>query len=182
MKNLTLIAFLSLFVFGINSVNAQSVAHVNSNAILESMQEYKDAQAKLEAEGARHRKELERQQKEMETIYADAQKQMESVQNKSEAEKRAMMEKLAPVQQDLQKKQQTLVEYQKTATDSVTKMEAELMKPIYEKVSNAITAVGDKKKVGYIFDLATTVPSSALLYFKGGVDLTEDVKAELGVK
>ncbi|MGI9525695.1 MAG: OmpH family outer membrane protein [Weeksellaceae bacterium] len=181
MKNLTLIAFLSLFIFGIGSVNAQSVAHVNSNEILQAMPEYKAAQTKLEAEANRHRSEVERQTKEMESVYTDAQKQMESVKDKAEAEQRAMMQKLAPVQQDLQTKQQALSQYQKTATESLTKMEGELMKPIYDKVEAAITKVGDKKKVGYIIDMATTVPSGVLLYFKGGTDLTNDVKKELGL-
>ncbi|MXV38576.1 hypothetical protein GO491_07800 [Flavobacteriaceae bacterium Ap0902] len=181
MKNLTLIAFFSLFIFGIGSLNAQSVAHVNSNAILEAMPEYKAAQSKLESEANRHQTEVERQQKEMETIYKNAQTQMESVKDKSETEQRAMMQQLAPVQQDLQTKQQAFTEYQRTASESLSKMEADLMKPIYEKVEKAIEAVGDKKNVGYIIDVATTVPSGVLLYFKGGADLTNDVKAELGL-
>lgn len=181
MKNLTLIAFFSLFIFGIGSMNAQSVAHVNSNAILESMPDYKAAQTKLENEAARHRTEVERQQTEMQTILDNAQKQMESVKDKPEAEQRAMMQKLAPVQEDLQNKQQALVEYQKTAAESLNKMEADLVKPIYERVTNAIQAVGDAKKVGYIMDTAVLVPSGALLYFKGGADLTEDVKKQLGL-
>lgn len=181
MKKLNLIAFLALFIFGIGAVNAQSLAHVNSNEILEAMPEYKAAQTKLESEATRHKTEVERQQKEMESVYADAQKQMETVKDKSEAEQRAMLQKLAPVQQDLQSKQQALATYQKTASESLSKMESELMKPIYDKVANAITAVGDKKKVGYIIDMATTVPAGVLLYFKGGTDLTNDVKKELGL-
>lgn len=182
MKNLTLIAFFSLLFLGFGALNAQSVGHINSSAILEAMPEYKAAQAKVEAEAARHKTEVERQTKEMETIYTNAQKQMEAVQNKSEAEQRAVMQKLAPVQQDLQTKQQALAQYQQTASQSLNKLETDLMKPIYDKVEKAINAVGDKNGVGYIFDMATTVPAGVLVYFKGGKDYTDAVKSELGVK
>lgn len=182
MKQLTLIAFFSLFLFGIGNVNAQSVAHVNSNAILEAMPEYKVAQTKLEAEATRHKTEVERRQAEMQTILTDAQAQMESVKDKPEAEQRAMMQKLQPVQQDLQKKQEELVQYQQTAASELNKMEADLVKPIYTKVENAIQAVGDAKKVGYIMDTAVMASSGAILYFNGGTDLTNDVKKQLGVQ
>ena len=182
MKNLTLIAFFSLFLLGIGTVNAQSVAHVNSNAILEAMPDYKAAQTKLETEANRHKTEVERRQAEMQTILTDAQAQMETVKDKPEAEQRAMMQKLQPVQADLQKKQEELLQYQQTAADQLNKMEADLVKPIYTKVENAIQAVGDAQSVGYIMDTAVMVSSGAILYFKGGKDLTEDVKRQLGVQ
>lgn len=181
MKNLTLIAIFSLFLLGIGSVNAQSVAHVNSTTILEAMPDYKAAQTKLEGEATRHKAEVERRQAEMETILKDAQAQMETVKDKSEAEQRAMMQKLQPVQADLQKKQEELVQYQQTAAQELNKMEADLVKPIFTKVENAIQAVGDAQKAGYIMDTAVMVPSGAILYFKGGRDLTGEVIKQLGL-
>src|SRR5690606_14689504 len=141
MKNLTLIAFFSVLLFGMGNVNAQAVAHVNSNTILEALPDYKAAQTKLEAEANRHKAEVERRQAEMQAIVDDAQAQMKAAENKTEAEQRALMQKLAPVQEDLQNKQQELMEYQQTAADSLNKMEANLVKPIYEKVEGAIQAV-----------------------------------------
>lgn len=182
MKNLTLIAFFAMLFVGVGTVNAQSVAHVNSNTILEAMPDYKAAQSKLEAEAARHRAEVDRREAEMKTILNDAQKQMEAAKGKSEAEQRALMQKLAPVQEDLQKKQQELVQYQQAAKQELNKMEADLVQPIYKQVQDAIAAVGDAKKVGYIIDMATAGPSGVVLYFKGGADLTNDVKKQLGVQ
>lgn len=182
MKNLTLIAFFAMLFVGVGTLNAQSVAHVNSNTILEAMPDYKAAQAKLESEAARHKAEITRREAEMQTILADAQKQMEAAKGKSEAEQRALMQKLAPVQEDLQKKQQELVQYQQTATQEVNKLEADLVPPIYKQVQDAITAVGNAKKVGYIIDMATAGTSGVVLYNQGGVDLTEDVKKQLGLQ
>ena len=181
MKNLTLIALFSFFLIGIGTANAQSVAHVNSNTILESMPDYKAAQTKLENEANRHKTEVERRQTEMQTILTDAQKQMETVKDKPEAEQRAMMQKLAPVQEDLQKKQQELVEYQQTAADSLNKMESELVAPIYTKVEAAIKTVGDAQKIGYIIDMAVAGTQGTVLYYQGGKDLTDAVKTQLGL-
>lgn len=181
MKNLTLIAFFSLFIFGIGNLDAQSIAHVNSNTILEAMPDYTAAQTRLENEANRHRTEVERRQAEMQSILDDAQSQMEAAQNKTEAEQRALMQKLQPVQEDLQRKQQEMMEYQQTAADSLNKLEADLVRPIYEKVEAAIKTVGDAKKIGYIIDMATAGPSGTVLYYQGGTDLTNEVKAQLGL-
>lgn len=182
MRKFTLITILSIFFLGLGQMNAQiAVAHVNSNEILEALPEYKAAQEKLEAETARHKTEVERQQAEMKTIYDSATEKMKSVENKSEAEQRAMLESLAPVQEDLQKKQQALTAYQQNAASELQKMEADLIKPIYTKVETAIQVVGNNKKVGYIFDLATAAASGNLVYFQGGTDLTAEVKAQLGL-
>ncbi|MDG4949430.1 OmpH family outer membrane protein [Weeksellaceae bacterium KMM 9724] len=182
MKNLTLIAFFSFLLLGIGSVNAQSVAHVNSNTILEALPDYIAAQTKLETEAERHQAEVERREAEMQTIWTDGQKQMEAIQDKSEAEQRALIQKLAPVQEDLQKKQQELIEYRKTAADTLNKLERDLIQPIREKVLGAIQQVGDEKQLAYIIDMATAGPSGTVLYSKGGVDITNDVKKQLGAQ
>lgn len=181
MKNLTLIAFFSLFIFGIGNIDAQSIAHVNSNTILEAMPDYTAAQTRLENEANRHRTEVERRQAEMQSIVDDAQKQMEAAQDKSEAEQRALMQKLQPIQEDLQNKQQELMEYQQTAADALNKLEADLVRPIYEQVEAAIQAVGDANNVGYIIDMATAGPTGTILYYQGGTDLTNAVKDHLGL-
>lgn len=181
MKKFTLIAFLSFFMFSFANLNAQTVAHVNSNDILSAMPAFKEAQTKLEAEANRHKTEVERQQKEIQEIYAKAQKDIESVQNKSDAEKQAMMKKLQPIEQSLQQKQQVLAQYQQKATQDLAKMESELTEPIYTKIENAIAEVGKKKNISYIFDLATAAKNGSLVYFQGGTDLTSDVKKLLGL-
>lgn len=181
MKNLKLITLLSIFAFAFTIGNAQNVAHVNSDEILKSMPDYAAAQTKLENEAKRHKTEIERQQAEIQSTYEKAMKEMQAVQSKSEAEKKAVAEKLKPVEADLQAKQKVLNEYQQTATKKLGEMENSLIKPIHDKIKEAIKAVGDAKKIGYIIDAATAAPSGLLLYFDGGKDLTNDVKAKLGL-
>ncbi|MBV7441198.1 OmpH family outer membrane protein [Weeksellaceae bacterium TAE3-ERU29] len=181
MKKFTLMALFSVLLFGFSAINAQSVAHVNSQEILEGMPAFKEAQTKIQSENDRHKAEIERQQKEIQDIYAKAQKQIEAVKGKSEAEQRKVMQSLAPVEQDLQKKQQALNEYQQKAVQSISKMQAELLEPIYKKVQNAIEIVGGKENIGYIFDLAVMAPSGSLVYYGGGKDVSALVKKQLGL-
>ncbi len=181
MKNLTLIALFGVLLFGFTNTNAQQVAHVNSVTIFESMPDYKAAQTKLKNEADRHKAEVERQTKEIQTIFNDAQQQLQAAQNATEAEQKALMEKLQPVEADLQKKQQTLQEYQQNAAKELNEMEKNLLGPIYEKVQNAIDAVGKAKNVGYIIDVAEAGPQGIVVYFGNGTDLNPDVKKQLGL-
>ncbi|MDO5510741.1 MAG: OmpH family outer membrane protein [Weeksellaceae bacterium] len=181
MKKLTLIFTLALFAIGFSTVEAQNVAHINSNLILEAMPDYQSAQTRLKNDADRHRGEVERQQKELQEMYEKAMTDMQSVQNKSEAERNAMIERLRPIEEQLQTKQQALQQYQNTATQDLQKKEADLLQPIYERVEAAVQAVGQQKNVGYIFDLAVTVSSGSMVYFAGGNDITNDVKKHLGL-
>lgn len=181
MKNLKLFTLLAVFTFAFTIGNAQSVAHVNSDEILKSMPDYAAAQTKLENEAKRHKTEIERQQAEIQKIYENAMKEMKAAQGKSEAEQKAVAEKLRPIEEDLQAKQKAMTEYQNTATKKLGEMENSLITPIHNQIKEAIKAVGDAKKIGYIIDVATAAPSGLLLYFDGGKDLTNDVKAKLGL-
>ena len=181
MKKFTLMTLFSILFLGFGFANAQTVAHVNSQEILEALPAYKEAESKIQKENERHKSEIERQQKEIQEIYAKAQKQIDAVKDKSEAEQRKVMQSLAPVQQELQKKEQALQQYQQKAVQSVSKMQSELLEPIYKKVKNAIDVVGGKENIGYIFDLAVAAPSGSLVYFGGGKDVTPLVKKELGL-
>lgn len=181
MKKFTLIALCSFLFLGFGVVNAQTVAHVNSQEILDALPAFKEAQAKITKETDRHKAEVERQQKEIQGIYTKAQKEIEAAKKKSEAEQRKVMQSLAPVEQDLQKKQQALAEYQQKAAQDIAKMQSQLLEPIYKKVQNAIEVVGNKQNIGYIFDLSVAAPSGALVYFGGGKDVSSLVKKELGL-
>ncbi|MRI62573.1 OmpH family outer membrane protein [Ornithobacterium rhinotracheale] len=178
MKKFTFIALLSFLCLGFGFANAQSVAHVNSQEILEALPAFNDAQTKIKKEAERHQAEVQRQQKEIQALYEKAQKQMEALKNKSDAEK---MKALAPLEQELQTKSKALQEYQQKAAKDVAKMENDLLAPVYKKVQAAIEEVGKKGNVGYIIDLATAGQSGTIVYFGGGKDLTPQVKKQLGL-
>uniref|UniRef100_UPI0039A64C16 OmpH family outer membrane protein n=1 Tax=Ornithobacterium rhinotracheale TaxID=28251 RepID=UPI0039A64C16 len=178
MKKFTFIALLSFLCLGFGFANAQSVAHVNSQEILEALPAFSEAQAKIKKEADRHQAEIQRQQKEIQAIVEKGQKQMEALKNKSDAEK---MKAIAPLEQELQTKSKALQEYQQNAAKGVAKLENDLLAPVYKKVQEAIDAVGKSGNVGYIIDLATAGQSGLIVYFGGGKDLTPAVKKQLGL-
>ncbi|MCK0200310.1 OmpH family outer membrane protein [Ornithobacterium rhinotracheale] len=178
MKKFTFIALLSFLCLGFGFANAQSVAHVNSQEILEALPAFQDAQAKIKKEADRHQAEIQRQHKEIQALVEKGQKEMEALKGKSDAEK---MKALAPLEQELQTKSKALQEYQQNAAKGVAKMESDLLAPVYKKVQIAIEEVGKKDNVGYIIDLATAGQSGTIVYFGGGKDLTPQVKKQLGL-
>jgi len=163
MKKVLLV--LALAFSGI-ALNAQTkVAHINSQALLDTLQSRKDAMAKLkkfEAEGV---EELQEMQKSFETAYVryqQGQADMSPVIKKMEEEK-------------LMKKQQALETRQQELEQQMQIYGQELNKPILELVQSAVNNVAEKEKISYVLDETVT------LYFKGNgaIDLTSKVMTEL---
>ena len=71
------------------------------------------------------------------------------------------------------KKQQGLEDRQTALQQEMQIYTQELNKPILERVQKAVEIVSDRKKINYVLDESTT------LYFKGGMDITDEVLIEL---
>ena len=148
------------------TLNAQTkIGHINSQALLDTLQSRKDAMVKLkqfEAEGVT---ELQEMQKSFETAYVryqQGQADMSPVIKKMEEEK-------------LMKKQQALETRQQELEQQMQIYGQELNRPILELVQAAVNNVALKEKISYVLDETVT------LYFKGNgaVDLTNKVMIEL---
>ena len=73
--------------------------------------------------------------------------------------------------------QQRIQAFQVRAQEDLQNKEAELLEPIYTRIQEAIKTVGAEKSLLYVFEIST------LLYFsEESVDITNDVKAKLGIK
>jgi outer membrane protein len=80
-------------------------------------------------------------------------------------------------EEELGNLQQRIQAFQTRAQQDLQNKEQELLTPIYEKIQNAIKAVGEEKGFIYIFDVST------LLYYSAeSIDCTEDVKLKLQIK
>lgn len=75
--------------------------------------------------------------------------------------------------------QQKIQQFEQTAMQDLQKMNAELMSPVQQKVSQAVESVGREGGYSYIqiYD-----PSLTLFYADPVVNITDAVKAKLGVK
>ncbi len=161
MKKLLVVLVL---VFGAGTSMAQSkVAHVNSQVILDTLPSRKAAIIKLqefEKNGVAELQEMEEDFNLAVAKYQKEQPNMTPILIKIEEEK-------------LMKKQQALQERENSLNAEMQAYSQELNAPILAKVQKAVEIVSERKKLNYVIDESVT------LYFKGGMDITDEVIVEL---
>ena len=167
MRKLFFVAILSLLTAGLF---AQKVGHVNTGLLLEGLSEVNAANSQLET----FQKDL----------VAKGQTMVKGLQTEYdafvvEAQKGTMAPKIQQEKQAaLQKKQQEIAQYEQEVQSKILAKQEELLKPILERVQNAITAVG--KEGGYLFIFDVSVPNT-ILFADEPLDVTNAVKAKLGI-
>ena len=163
--------FLGVALFVMSGVaNAQvKIAHVNTAEVLDAMPEKAKAEKNLENYYGELQKQLETMAKEYQTKLQDYEANQATMSNlvKQSKEKEIV---------DLQTRIQ---QFQMNAEDEFASKRAELLKPMLDKIQNAINAVGKEKGYTYILDLAT---GAAVYVGDNSVDCTKDVKTKLGIK
>lgn len=164
MKKLSVLFAAVMMFVTVGMVNAQKVASMDYEAVLSAMPETKKMTTDLDAfsktKGDELNKQAEAFQKEVQQYQADAAKLTEAQRNAKEAE--------------LQKKQQNLQQLQQTAQNDLATRRDTAVKPIIEKLNNAVEKVAKANGFDFIID------STALIY-KAGPDATALVKKELGL-
>lgn len=149
------------------TVFAQKIGHVNTSAIAQAMPEAAAAQTEIQTLQKQFQDELQRKQTELQT--------------KAEAydkEKGTLSETLKQYrEQELQKAYEEFQQFGQTSEQELQKVYQAKMTEIQEKVMKAVQEVGTAGGFAYILD-AQSLP------FVGttGTDVTDQVKAKLGVK
>lgn len=172
MKNLKLFTVFAFLLVGSISLSAQDFGVVNVDEILNNFQEKKNADSQLNSLVEKHQGEIKKQQDALLAIEKDVQSKTEG---KSQAEIQGMMAQLEGMQKDYMTKQQALVTYQQAASKEISEKEVALLKPIEDKVKSAINKVAAAKSLKYVME-------KSLLLYANGVDITNDVKKDLGIK
>lgn len=169
MKKISLILIFAVLI--ISGAKAQKFAFVDTKYILENIPEYKTAQEQLDELSAQWQKEIETKFAEIDKMYKDY--QAESV--------------ILP--EDMKKKREdAIVQKEKEAKDlqkkrfgkdgDLFKKREELVKPIQDKVYNAIEAISTAGNYGIIFDQAGSL---TILYADMKLDKSDEVLQKLGV-
>ncbi len=161
-KGIILIVIFLSVSFG---VQAQRFCYVDAQKVLESIAEYKAAQAKLDQFASKWNQEIAQKYREIDELYrkyqadkvllsdkAQEQRENEIIQKENEAQT-FQKEKFGP-EGELFKKRQ------------------ELVKPIQDKVYTAIETYAQKRGMDFIFD-RSTMPS--MLYANPELDKTQDI-------
>ena len=171
MNKLFKVMFLGVALFVMSGIaNAQvKIAHVNTAEILDAMPDKAKAEKSLEKYYGELQSQLETMAKEYQTKMQDYEANQATMSNlvKQSKEKEII---------DLQTR---ITQFQANAENEFENKRAELLKPILDKIQNAINAVGKEKGYTYILDIAT---GAAVYVGDNAVDATKDVKSKLGIK
>lgn len=165
MKNLKSLLIATVLFLGAGQlVSAQSkIAHVDVSEIMTKMPAILEAQKQLETLGQTY-------QKDYKTMGDEYQARLK----KYEAEAPTVSEKMnIERQKEIQDMEKRIQEFGQTAQKELQTKEADLMKPIEDKVKAAIVKVGKAKGYQYVMNKAGLLVAE-------GPDLTLDVKKELG--
>lgn len=154
-----LMALMSLFG---TTAAAQDMAHINQQAILESMPERQQAQKELQKFQQQLQSKIQEMRKEYQSKMTELQEKEGEL---TETEKEMMQDELTSLQQRIQKAQ-------RSAQEDIQKQREELLTPIKDKIDRAVEKVA--KDEGY-----TYVLYERSLPYSGGEDLTAEVKKEL---
>jgi outer membrane protein len=152
------------------SANAQKIGFVDTDYILGSIPEYKAAQAEIDKLSVDWQKEIEAKYTEIDRLYkayqADAILLTDDMKKKRENE--------------IINKEKEVKELQKSrfgVDGEMFKKRQELVKPIQDKVYNAVKSVAEKNGLAIILDKAGQV---AILFANPKYDKSEDVLTFLG--
>ena len=174
MKKFLKLTLAVVLMVSATAVNAQKFGRVDLAAVVTSMTEFKEAQTNLEAYGRDLQDQLEQIQVEFNKLYADYEK---NVTTYSDTVRQLKERELTELQQRFQ-------DFQQLAQQDMSKKEAELMNPIYEKANDAIKQVSSAGGYIAIFSTTSDQPASAgLAYFDPAqlTDITPEVKVVLGI-
>lgn len=162
LKTLVIAAF--LFVVGNQTINAQAkTAHVDVSDIMAKMPAMIEAQKQLEKLSGTYDTEYK-------TMVDEYQNKLKKYDQEATTVTEAVNETRSKEVQDMQKR---IVDYRDNAQKELQQKEADIVKPIMDKVKTSIQKVGKAKGYQYVLN-------SEGLLLADGPNITADVKKDLG--
>jgi len=156
--------------FSVIMVHAQKFAYVDSQYILDNLPEYTEAQAQLDEVSAQWQKEIETKFAEVDKMYQDYQAQ--AVLLPEDMKKKKEQEIV-----DKEKEAKNLQRQRFGQNGDLMKKRQELVKPIQEKVYNAIQEIATSNNYSVIFDKAGAL---TILFANPKYDISDEVLDNLG--
>jgi outer membrane protein len=156
--------------FSIAMLHAQKFAYVDTQYILENLPEYTEAQAQLDEVSNQWQKEIDQKFADIDKMYQDFQAQVvllpEDMKKKKEQEI-----------VDKEKEAKNLQRQRFGQSGDLMKKRQELVKPIQEKVYNAIQEISTSNNYAVVFDKAGAL---TILYSNPKYDISDEVLDNLG--
>ncbi len=167
-----LFSLIVCILFFVSLSQAQRYAIIDTKYILDRMPEYKTAQKKLDDIAATWQKEIDRMQMDLDKMYKDF-----------EAEQVMLSDDLKKKREDqLFVKEKALRDLQKSRfgfEGELFKKRQELIKPVQDRVYNAVQKLAITKQYDFILDKSEGI---TVIFADPKLDKSDDVLRELGVK
>jgi outer membrane protein len=161
---------LLLIAGSVFSVNAQKFAYIDSQYILSKIPEYKVAQDQLNQLSVGWQKEIEAKYSEIDQLYK-AYKADEVLLTEEMKQKR---------QSEIEQKEQEVKDLQKQrfgVNGDLFKKRQELVKPLQDKIYNAVQALAERENLAVIFDKASDL---TMLYTNVKYDKSDEILKDMG--
>lgn len=159
-----------IFLAWASMANAQKFAYVDTDYILANLPEYSSAQKQINDISIKWQKEIEDKLAEVDKMYKDYQ-----------------VEKILMTEEMRIKKEEEIINKEKEAKElqkkrfgqngDLFKKQQELIKPIQDKVYNAVVEIAETKGYAMVFDKSG---STTVLYTQKRYDISNDVIKQLG--
>lgn len=168
MKNLFLILLLAISSF--STVSAQKVGFCNVQVILEKMPEYQVAQEKLNDLATQYKNEIKAKKEKISSLYGSyqADKILLSTEMREKKE-----EEIKQNEEELEKLRGSRF----GENGDLFKERQKLVRPLQDKIFEAINEVADRKNYSLIMDVSG---NASILYYDEKYDCTEDVLKKMG--
>lgn len=163
--------FLGLFVSGLNFANAQKFGYIDSDFILSKIPDYKKAQDEIDRLSASWQKEIEEMQRGIQGQYSAFEAEQVLLTEEMRQERKA----------EIEKKEAELKDYQRKVFGFgglFFLKKQELIKPLQDKVFEAVEKVAKSNRLTIIFDKAGEL---VMIYTDPRHDYTDFVLEELGL-
>jgi len=161
-----------LFLFTAPLWSQSKIGYVDSDAIMDKLPDAQDAQAKLDVFIKDWQAELAKLEADWKSKYDDYEKRKLIMSDQTRAETEAELVKL-------EKKVGEYREKKFGANGELFQKQDEIMKPVQNKVLNAIKEVAQEEDLDFLFDRSGDV---MLLFAKEKYDMTNKVLAKLKLK
>lgn len=161
-KKIILAALVALPMFA----SAQKFGVVNTNDVMQALPDVKEVSDKVDAASKTYESEFQKLQEQMNKEYEEFQKLDPSTPDAIKQRR----------QQELQDLYQKLEQFRATATQDLQRQHEQLMAPIVQKVTDAITKVGQEQNLTFVFE-----QGQAIYVGTDVLNITADVKKVLGI-
>ncbi len=158
-----------VFMFAGFIANAQKFGVVNSQEIIQMLPEVKEASANIETFGAQLQKKYQQMITSLQTKYQDLEKK--------QAQGEISPKQLEEEARKLKEEEGLLAQFEQSSQQKIAEKQGTLMKPIMDKITEAINAVAKENGYTYIFDGSV----GFVLYADETSDVSDLVKGKLGL-